>query len=228
MRILALITARGGSKRLPGKNIRVLGGKPLLVWSIDAIAGISGICDVLVSTEDSAIADVAREAGALVPWLRPVELATDTATSAAVALHALEWYERDQGAIDGLLLLQPTTPFRRRETIDRGISMFAQSNHRTVISVSEVDSHPMWCVKLEGDSMRPFVDGGGLHLRSQELPPAYVINGAFYLISPVELRRHQAFYSDAMVPLVIDRPEEAIDIDTDFDWKIAEAIVASA
>lgn len=91
MRILALIAARGGSKRLPGKNIRVLGGKPLIVWSIDAARGIPEICDILVSTDDPAIAAVCSEAGAYVPWLRPEGLATDTASSVDVALHALDW-----------------------------------------------------------------------------------------------------------------------------------------
>lgn len=106
MRILALITARGGSKRLPGKNIRVLGGKPLIVWSIDVAKDIAEICDILVLTL-TAIAAVCTEAGALVPWLRPADLATDTASSVVVVLHALDWYEAEKGAVDGILLLQP-------------------------------------------------------------------------------------------------------------------------
>lgn len=223
MNVLALITARGGSKRLPGKNIRKLGGKPLIVWSIDVCKGMPDICDILVSTDDPAIADIARSAGALVPWLRPAELATDTVTSMDVALHALHWYENEKGAVDALLLLQPTSPFRSRETVQRGIELFRQQGHRPVVGISLAGSHPMWCLKVQGMTMSPFMEGGGLHLRSQELPPAFVVNGAFYLITPEDLRQNQSFYSEDMVPLVMNFPEESIDIDTEFDWKVAEA-----
>lgn len=226
MRIVALIAARGGSKRLPGKNIRLLKGKPLLVWSIEVARGISAICDILVSTDDAAIAEVARNAGALVPWLRPAELATDTASSAEVCLHALDWYEREKGKVDGLLLLQPTSPFRSSTTVQRGIEVFHQHGHRPVIGVSPARSHPMWCFELEGEKMRPCVDGGGLHLRSQELSPAFLVNGAFYLVAPEDLRKRRSFFSDDMVPLVIEDPQESMDIDTEWDWRMAEAVIA--
>ena len=225
VRILALITARGGSKRLPEKNIRLLGGRPLIVWSIDVVKGIPGICDILVSTDDSAISEVARNAGALVPWLRPAELATDTASSIDVCLHALNWYENENGKVDGLLLLQPTSPFRTRDTVLRGIELFRVHERRPVLGVSPAKSHPMWCLKVEGETMRPFMDGGGLNLRSQDLPPAYAVNGAFYLISPDDLRSHQSFYDDAVVPLVISSQDESLDIDTESDWKMAERLV---
>jgi CMP-N,N'-diacetyllegionaminic acid synthase len=224
MRILALITARGGSKRVLGKNIRPLGGRPLIVWSIDVAKWIPEICDTLVSTDNTAIAEVARNACALVPWLRPAELASDKATSVDVALHALDWYESEKGAVDGLLLLQPTSPFRSRNTVLRGIDLFRVHERRPVLGVSPAKFHPMWCFQFDGESMRPFIDGGGMHLRSQDLPPAYVVNGAFYLIAPEDLRKIRSFYSDNMVPLVIEDPKESIDIDTEWDWKMAEAL----
>ena len=227
MRILALVTARGGSKRLPGKNIRLLGGKPLIVWSIDVAKGIPDICDILVSTDDSDIADIARNSGALVPWLRPAELATDTASSVDVCLHALDWYEGENGKVDGLLLLQPTSPFRGRDTVLRGIGLFRAHERRLVLGISPAESHPMWCFRVEGETMRPFIDGGDLHLRSQDLPPAYVVNGAFYLIAPGDLRNLRAFFRDDMVPLVIAEPKERIDIDTEWDWKLAETFLKS-
>lgn len=225
MKILALIPARGGSKRLPGKNIRTLGGKPLIVWSIDVVKGMQDICDILISTDDSAIADVARATGALVPWLRPAEFATDTASSVDVALHALDWYEKEKGAVDGLLLLQPTSPFRRRETIEYGIGLFRRYNYLPVVGVSAAESHPMWCFKVDGATMKPFIPDGGLHLRSQDLPPAYVVNGAFYLLTPGYLRQYHSFFSENMVPLIISRPEECVDIDTELDWREAEALI---
>jgi N-acylneuraminate cytidylyltransferase len=223
MKILALITARGGSKRLPGKNIKPLGGKPLIVWSIDVAKNIPEICDILVSTDDDAIADVARNAGAIVPWLRPTELAHDEASSVDVALHALDWYKREKGEIDGLLLLQPTSPFRSRENILQGIMLFRENQDCSVIGVAPVASHPLWCFQIENGALIPFVNGGGLHLRSQDLPPAYMVNGSFYLVAPVALRAAKSFYGEGMVPLIMEKPEESIDIDTEWDWKVAEA-----
>lgn len=223
MRILALITARGGSKRLPGKNIRALGGKPLIVWSIDVAKDIPTICDILVSTDDPAIAAVSKEAGAYVPWLRPAELATDTASSVDVALHALDWYEAEKGAVDGLLLLQPTSPFRTQATVQRGIELFSKHGHQPVLGVSQTHAHPMWALKLEGDYLAPFMRDHGLKNRSQELPPVYVVNGSFYLISPTELRACRSFRGEKTVALLIESQKEALDIDTDFDWLCAVA-----
>ncbi len=227
MKILAIITARGGSKRVPGKNLRPLGGTPLLVWSVDIVKGVSEVCDTLVTTDDDAIAEAGRAAGALVPWLRPVELATDTATSLDVCLHALDWYEQERGEVDGLLLLQPTSPFRSRAAVFRGIDLFRVNGHRPVVGVSPAGSHPMWCFKLDGDRIQPYIDGACLQLRSQDLPPAYAVNGAFYLISPKQLRETRTFYPSDMLPLVMDKPEEAIDIDTEWDWKIAESVAGA-
>lgn len=226
MNILAVITARGGSKRLPGKNIRLLRGTPLIVWSINAVKGVAGISDILVTTDAADIADVSARAGALVPWLRPAELATDSATSVDVCLHALEWYERSKGEIDGLLLLQPTSPFRRRETIERGIALFQSGGGRPVLGVSPALSHPMWCFEVRGTTLQPFIDGG-INRRSQDLPPAYEVNGAFYLISPSDLRKFRSFYAPQAQALIVDDPREAIDIDTQSDWVRAEAALES-
>ncbi len=227
MRILALITARAGSKRLPGKNIKLLGGKPLIVWSIDVVKNIPEICDILVSTDDGVIAEVARSAGASVPWLRPADLANDTASSADVALHALDWYERENGKVDGLLLLQPTSPFRTRETVLRGITIFMENQGSPVISLSPAESHPMWCFRVNDQVMQPFInDGSDLNLRSQDLTPAYVINGAFYLVAPDRLRVSKSFYDKDTVPLLMDEPKESIDIDTEWDFLCAETVFA--
>ena len=226
MRILSLITARGGSKRLPGKNIKLLGGKPLIVWSIDIVKNIADICDILVTTDDVSIADVALNAGALVPWLRPADLSNDTASSVDVVLHALNWYERKHGKVDGLLLLQPTSPFRTRETVLRGITIFREYQGQPVIGVSPAESHPMWCFSVSDQEMQPFIAGGGLHLRSQDLPTAYVVNGAFYLIAPDMLRATHSFYGKGMMPLIIGTAKESIDIDTEWDWKMAEAALS--
>jgi len=222
MRILALITARGGSKRLPGKNIRTLGGKPMIIWSIDVAKGIPEICDILVSTDDPAIAAICSEAGAYVPWLRPAELANDTASSVDVALHALDWYEAEKGAVDGLLLLQPTSPFRTKKTVRKGIELFRKNDQKPVLAVSPAHAHPMWTLKMEGDYLVPFMQEHGLETRSQDLPLAFVVNGSFYLISPTELRASRSFAGMKTIPLLIESPQEALDIDTEWDFKLAE------
>lgn len=226
MRILVVITARGGSKRLPGKNIRVLGEKPLIIWSIDVAKDIPEICDILVSTDDTAIVSVCTEAGALVPWLRPAELATDNANSVDVVLHALDWYETEKGAVDGILLLQPTSPFRTQKTVLRGIELFSKNGQQPVLGVSPAHAHPMWTLKLEDEYLVPFMQEHGMGTRSQDLPPAFVVNGSFYLISPAELRACRSFVGTKTTPLLIGAPQEALDIDTDWDWAVATAALA--
>ena len=220
-RILALVVARSGSKRLPGKNIRPLGGKPLILWSLDSVTGIKDICDVMISTDDPEIALLARNAGAYVPWLRPSALSEDASSMVDVALHALDFYEREHGAIDGILLLQPTSPFRTRETVLRGLNMFLK-NKRSILAISEAKSHPMWCFSFENDKLMPFIDGPGLVQRSQDLPKAYVVNGSFYLITPEELRVSKSFYNSNTMPLYTSSQMEGIDIDTEADWEMAE------
>jgi len=227
VKVLVLIPARGGSKRLPGKNIRPLRGKPLIVWTIEAAKGIPDVCDVLVSTDDPAIREVAIEAGSLVPWLRPAELATDTSTSADVALHALDWYEKERGSVDAVVLLQPTSPFRSRSTVERGIELFRENRSLPIIGVSPSQSHPMLCFKPDGDVMRSFVPRDGSKLSSTDLPPAYAINGAFYLVTSETLRKSRSFYFDEITPLIIGSRNESLDIDTEADWKLAEAITSS-
>ncbi|MEI6246709.1 MAG: acylneuraminate cytidylyltransferase family protein [Acidobacteriota bacterium] len=227
-RLLALITARGGSRRVPGKNIKPLGGRPLVAWSIAAASGVAGVVDTLVSTDSQDIADVAAAFGAHVPWLRPAALATDDASSIDVTLHALDWYENEHGTVDGVLLLQPTSPFRRREMITKGCEMFKAAGGRAVIGVSPAASHPTWCYQLtaDGQALRQMLAGDDT-LRSQELTPAYVVNGAFYLATPAQLRRARAFLAADTVPLVMEQPADAIDIDTDWDWQMAEMLLAS-
>jgi len=224
MRILALIPARGGSKRLPRKNIRPLGGKPLINWSIDAARGISEICEILVSTDDPEIALIAKAAGATVPWLRPENLATDEATSVDVALHALDWYEAENDTVDGLLLLQPTSPFRTSETIQRGIQLFDSHGRRPVIGVSPARDHPMWTFKEQGEYLVPFLEHPAFGSRSQDLQPAFGINGSFYLISPERLRSSHSFIGSRTIPLHVSSQKEALDIDLQSDFDLASLL----
>jgi CMP-N,N'-diacetyllegionaminic acid synthase len=222
VKILALITARGGSKRLPNKNIKELGGKPLIAWSLDTVSDVTDVCDVLVSTDDIMIKEVAMQYGASIPWLRPDVLATDTASSVDVALHALNWYETNIEKVDGLMLLQPTSPFRTRETILKGIDIFRGNGCQSVIAVSHIHAHPKWAFTIENKLLLPYLNEHSLNIRSQDLDPAYVVNGSFYLISPDRLKAQHSFYGDNTLPLLIESNVESLDIDTLDDWQYAE------
>lgn len=200
-RLLALIPARAGSKRIPGKNKRLLGTRPLVSWSIAAGLSHPAICDVLVSTDDPEIQSLALTAGVLAPWLRPAAISTDTASSESAARHALDWYEQKYGPIDGLLLLQPTSPFRTHESIAKAIDLFTQSN-RSVVSVSPV-RHAVY------SSSECF------------------FNGSLYLTTPESLRRTGTFRPSDFIPFVQTNPIEAIDIDTEEDWALAAAVARS-
>lgn len=228
MKILALILARGGSKRLPRKNLLPLGGKPLIQWSIDAAKELNQISDVLVSTDDQGIASVSRECGALVPWLRPAHLATDESSSVDSALHAVDWYESENGFIDGVLLLQPTSPFRNKEMMQKGIALFDKNPLLPVIGVVNAKTHPHWTLKITNEKLIPFIDGVDFTKRSQELPLAYQISGAFYLISPELLRTTKSFMgSGEVTPLAAESEAEAIDIDTELDFHLAKIVANS-
>lgn len=224
MKILALIPARGGSKRLPGKNIKLLGGMPLIAWSIRA-AQKSGCCsEVVVSTDDPSIERVSREYGALVPWLRPEQLSTDTASSVDVAIHALNSYEAENGSVDGLLLLQPTSPFRSAETIPLVVKMFIEEAGRVpFVGVSPASSHPAWCFRLTKNGMSPFIAWD--ERRSQDLEPAWVLNGSIYLISPERLRAEKTFVTTDTKPIAMTEVSESIDIDDRYDWAYAESVL---
>jgi CMP-N,N'-diacetyllegionaminic acid synthase len=222
MKILGLIPARAGSKRLPGKNKMYLGGKPLINWSIESANGIADICDLLVSTDDPEIASLATEAGALVPWLRPSNLATDDATSVDVALHALDWYEKEFFSIDGLLLLQPTSPYRRKITIQNGIELFRKFDKKPVIGVSASQSHPEWAFKQQGEFLVPFLESHNVGTRSQELTPSFSPNGLLYLVSPEYLRVEHSFGGIRAIPCHNSSMKESIDIDTYSDFEFAK------
>lgn len=224
MKILALIPARGGSKRLPGKNVKPLGGLPLIGWTIRAAQDSSCCTSIVVSTDDPIIAQCAIDHGVSVPHLRPPELATDTASSLDVALHVLDDYEQQHGPVDGLLLLQPTSPFRKSTTIRQGVELFSKAGgHRPVVSVSAASSHPAWCFRSTIEGMQPFLGWDAIGQRSQDLEPAWTLNGAFYLTPPSRLRVDRSFLTVDTLPLHMHDPLESIDIDTPFDWAMAEA-----
>ncbi|HXK92833.1 MAG TPA: acylneuraminate cytidylyltransferase family protein [bacterium] len=180
---VGLIPARGGSKGLPRKNVRRLGGIPLIAHTIRA-ALRSQIERVIVSTDDEEIMAVAREWGADVPFRRPPELSGDTATSLSVLIHAVEYLEQEEGArVDHVVFLQPTCPFRTARHIDEALEKYLQAGTESLISVTSVEEfHPYFMfTKDEQDRLRPLYAMDKRPLRRQDLPAIYRINGAIYI-----------------------------------------------
>lgn len=144
MNILAVIPARGGSKRVPGKNVRLLAGKPLIAYTIDAARSAPSVSRVIVSTDNNEVATVAREWGAEVPFKRPAELANDAAPMIPVLIHAIRWFESVAGLCDAVVLLQPTSPFRPPALVEDAIQKLHRDGCDMVLGLCEVHQHPQW------------------------------------------------------------------------------------
>lgn len=223
-----MVTARGGSKGLPGKNVRSLAGKPLIVWSIEAALGSVGVSRVLVSTDDPEIAEIARVAGAEVPFLRPPELSRDESPHIDVVEHAIHWLEADVGsAPEYLLLLQPTSPLRTTGDIDASLEIARDGGAPAVVGVTEPHPHPLKTYRVVADgSLVPFIESPIAYKRRQDLPVALAENGAIYLNRCDSLLALRTFVPPGARPYVMP-PERSVDIDSPLDFALAELILAS-
>jgi len=222
-RVLAIIPARGGSKRLPRKNVLPLAGKPLIVWSIEAALASVYIDKTIVSTDDAEIAEISRIAGASVPFMRPPELASDTATSADVVMHALDYLDSQNDHYDYSVLLQPTSPLRTNTDIDAALELCIEKDANSIISVCETDHSPLWENTLPPDhSMVGFINESIAKLRSQDLPTYYRINGAIYISKTDDFKVRRTFFVPEKIYASIMPKERSIDIDTALDFAIAE------
>lgn len=223
MKVLGYIPARGGSKGLPGKNIRPLGGVPLLARTIRAARASKSLDRLFVSTDYPAIARVAERHGVPVPWLRPARLSRDGSNADDALAYDLERLEREQGyRPEAVLVLQPTSPFRTVATIDRAVALHRRSKGRSVVSVTPARSHPNWCFTIAGGKLRRM--NKGPFVARQHLPPAYFLDGSIFLASTKVFLRDRTFYKGAVLPLIVPA-EEALDIDTLFDFAVAEGLL---
>ena len=225
-KVLAIIPARGGSKGLPGKNIKELCGKPLIAWSIEAAKACSNIDRVVASTDDEDIAKVAKKYGAEVPFMRPAELASDTASTIDVIFHAINWLKEHQDyRSEYILLLQPTSPLRSGEDIDGAIQMLKDKDVRAVVSVCETDHHPWWSNTLpENGNMKDFLRPGILNKRRQSLPVFYRLNGAIYLADTDYLHKCNGFFGPETFAYKMAE-SRTVDIDSDLDFKLAALLL---
>ena len=227
MQVLGLIPARGGSKGIPGKNIKRLAGKPLLAYAVEA-ARASGVVDrLLLSTDSEEIAAVGRDAGAEVPFLRPSELARDDTAMLAVIRHVLDWAAGEGAAPDVVVLLQPTAPLRRPEHIARAVGTLTATGCDSVVSVIPLPLHfcPDYVMRIERDRLVNFLPEGERATRRQDVRPAYSRDGTIYAFWRRTVERHGSFYGPDCRPLVID-PAESINLDTMADWAAAERALA--
>jgi CMP-N,N'-diacetyllegionaminic acid synthase len=222
-RILGLILARGGSKRLPGKNVKPLAGKPLVAWSIEAAVACPAMADVVVSTDDEAIAQVARACGARVPFLRPPALAADTSTSADAALHALEWLGEHEGrSFDAVILLEPTSPLRASTDLGGVADLLARRWDDTdaVVTVGRVQlENPATTKRMDADGrLAPWVTQGA------EGEVAWFPYGVAYAVKTEALQRFRTFYPPRVLGYTIERWQN-YEVDDAFDFLCVEAVL---
>lgn len=223
MRYLVVIPARGGSKGIPHKNIKPLAGKPLIYYTIDIARSIVPEQDICVSTDDLGIIQCVEKYGLKVPFVRPAELATDTAGTYEVLLHALDFYERQGGHYDAIVLLQSTSPFRTADQVKDAINLYTPEVDM-VVSVKECAANPYYCVFEEDDEGFLHVcKGDGKIYRRQDAPKVYEYNGAIYIINTESLKKmHMHQFSKRIKYLMDD--VSSFDLDTMNDWKFAELI----
>lgn len=220
-KILAVITARAGSKRLPNKNILNLAGKPLIAWTIEAAAESKYIDKLIVSTDSEEIKEVSLKYGAEVPFMRPAELATDTTDSMVVLNHAIDYFKEQ---FDYILLLQPTSPLRTVEDIDHAMEMLNE-NTLAVVSVCEMEHSPLWANILpENHSMEGFIRPEIKGLRSQDLPKFYRLNGALYISEMEEFFFNHGFFGKNTKAYIMPI-ERSVDIDNSLDMHFAEFLL---
>ena len=221
---LSIIPARGGSKRLPQKNILELAGKPLIGWTIDAAIASDNVDRVIVSTECPEVASIAMELGAEVPFYRPTSLAQDETTTIEVVLHLLQELAKVGEFYDYVLLLQPTSPLRTTYDIDRACKQLMNSEHaESIISVCLAEHHPLWSNTLPLDkSLSSFLDQKIQNVRSQDLPDYYRLNGAIYLSETKTLIEQKTFYSKESCYAFVMSQDSSIDIDTAEDFNHAQ------
>ena len=224
-KILGLIPARGGSKRLPGKNVPPLHGVPLIELTIQVSHRSRYIDKTIVSTDSAEIAKIARSCGAEVPFSRPESLSTDTSASVDVAIHALDLLQSRGRCFDYLLLLQPTSPLRTEGHIDQAIELLVEKEADAVVGITELESTAEWSGPLEKDLQVPWLATREQNHRSYEVRKKVKINGAIYLIDSKRLKEERTFFlKEKIYGLMMDK-DASLDIDTKLDFDIAEFLM---
>ena len=224
MKTLYVIPARGGSKGIPGKNIKPLAGKPLITYTIDVARSIANDCDICVTTDDKDIINTVEALGLKVPFIRPAELATDKCGTYEVLLHALNFYEDKGIHYDTIVLLQPTSPFRTVEDVRACIDLYTPGIDM-VVSVKQASTNPYYnAFEIDENGFLQISKGDGNYIRRQDAPKVWEYNGAVYVINTESLRKMPLgkFSRRRMYEM---SAEHSIDLDTPTDWLIAETLL---
>jgi CMP-N,N'-diacetyllegionaminic acid synthase len=225
MKNIAIITARSGSKGIKDKNIKMLKGKPLLAYTIEAAKKSGLFNEIMVSTDSDKYADIARRWGANVPFLRSERLSNDTASSWDVIKEVLEEYKSMGYDFDTVALLQPTSPLRTSDDIVNGYKVMEEKAANFVVGVCEMDHSPLWANTLpENHSMENFIRPEVVKIPRQSIPTHYRINGALYIIRNDYLFRTEDIYSEKSYALIMEKLK-SIDIDDELDFLLAETII---
>ncbi len=221
---LAIVPARGGSKRLPGKNIKPLGEKPLIAWSIESAKAAKHIDRIIISTDSDDIAAAGRAFGADIPFIRPSDIAGDKSSVVDALRHAVSFYETRGIEVKNIVLLQATNPFRTGAQIDAAIEAFEKQKADSLTSVSPAKNHPYYALKGNTKALEPFFDVEKLSMRAFELPPACYENGAVFIMTRDTIMNH-GIYGPKSIVIQFDDPALTIDIDTAHDFALAEFLL---
>ncbi|WP_448546802.1 acylneuraminate cytidylyltransferase family protein [Thalassotalea fusca] len=227
-KILAIVPARAGSKRLPGKNSKLLNGKPLIEWTLSAAQQSQYIDQVLVTTDCQEIASLSESLGAWVPFLRPAELSCDHATTVDVVKHCLSFVTEQGVNYDYVIVLQPTSPLRGVKDIDAAIELMFERGGDAVVSVCPCEHPPQWANKLDeslrmDDFLSKFLKENA---RSQDLPTYYRLNGAIYLVDTNRFLQESNFYLSDNIYAYVMSQNHSVDIDNLVEFKLAEIMMS--
>lgn len=228
MRVLGIIPARAGSKRLPRKNVRLLGGRPLVLWAIEAARAARAIDRLVVSSDDEEVLALARACDPTLALQRPPELAGDTSPAIDYVRHALRSLEVDEGRFDAVTILQPSSPFTRAEDIDGTIALLRESGADSAVSIVELDHaiHPLKLKRLEGDRLRPYLEEERGRMAAHELPRLFVRNCSVYVSRRAVLDAGAILGEDCRGYLM--PAERSVDINTAHDLLFAEFLLQRA
>ncbi len=223
---LAIVPARGGSKRLANKNCLLLDEKPLISYSIDAAKQSKYIDEIIVSTDSEIIAGIAKEMDISVPFLRPDEISQDTSSQIDVVMHTINFLSDVKKEYDYIILLQPTSPFRSGKHIDESIHLLAEEKAQAIVSVCKMEHSPLWCNTLgENNSMDDFLQDNIINKQSQELDSYYNLNGAIYIIETKTFIKEKKFFLKKNIYAYIMNKISSIDIDDEYDLLYAASTI---
>ena len=224
MKIIAIIPARKNSKRIKNKNKIILNKKKLIEHTFLVAKKSKQFNKILLTSDDKDIIKLSKKYKIIAPWIRPRYLSGDLVPSYKVIIHAYEWYNKKFGQIDGIFVLQPTSPFRKIKTITKMIKIYKKNKKKSVVCLSQCNEHPEWMLKIKKNKPVPYISKKYFTKRSQSLEKLYKVNGLGFLLSPNILKKEKTLVPKNFIPYVINSKIENLDIDDKEDYTLAKNI----